>query len=70
MKPQDIIFIIILLGLLYKRSPKYFVVAGLSFLLLSMPLFHLQIFFTAERFVWYAFGLVLVGVLFFTTKNK
>jgi hypothetical protein len=64
MKPQDIVFIIGLVFVLYKRNPTYATVIGLVLLLLSIPLFYLQIFFTAQRFVMYAAGFLLVSAVF------
>lgn len=69
MKPQDILFILVFLFLLWNRNPKYFVVAGLLFLLLSMPFFHFWVFFTAERLVLYSFICLLVGVVFLFFKK-
>jgi len=72
MKPQDIIFILVLAALLWKRNPKYFVVAGLLCILGSIPLFQFWVFFTAQRLTWYAAGFLLVGIclLLFTTGKK
>jgi len=66
MKIQDIVFIIVSIVLLlycWKR-PNWFVGAGIVCLLLSMPLFALRIFFTAERLVYYGALLVFVEVIF------
>lgn len=61
MKPQDILFILILTILIWKRKSKYFTLAGLFFLILSIPFFNFWIFFTAERLVLYAFTLLLIA---------
>jgi len=63
-KPQDILFIIVLILLLIKRSPKLFVSAGIVCLLLAIPLYYKWIFFTAQRFTLYAFVLILLAILF------
>lgn len=63
MKPQDILFLLIILVLLWKRNPKYLLIAGLLCLLLSIPLFHFWIFFTAERLVWYAAAFFLTAIV-------
>ena len=63
MKPQDLLFIIALIFLLWRRNPQYLVVAGLFCLFVSMPLFQLWIFFTAERLAWYAAGFLLLAVI-------
>lgn len=54
MKPQDAVFFLALLVLFIIRKPRLFLVAGLSSLVLSIPLFASWIFFTAERLTWYA----------------
>ncbi len=70
MKPQDILFLIILGILLYKRDSRLFVWAGLISLLISIPLFAKWIFFTAERFTLYAFVFLLIAVLFNLAKIR
>ena len=72
MKIQDLLFLAILIILVFKKNPKFFVTAGLMCLLFSMPLFSFWVFFTAERLVWYAFVFLLLAVLFIFTniKNK
>lgn len=64
MKIQDITFIIILIIFLFKKDPKYFVLAGLACLVLSIPLFNFWIFFTAQRFVWYAAAFFFIAIIF------
>lgn len=74
MKHQDILFIIVLLGLLLlKRNPKLFVGAGLLCIVLSMPLFALHVFFTAQHLTYYAGGFLLISIILFLVdsfKNK
>lgn len=62
-KPQDILFIIVLILLFIKRDPKMFVIAGLSCLVLAIPLFAQWIFFTAQRLTWFAFLFFLFAVI-------
>lgn len=63
MKPQDILFVAILAIILIKRfDPKWVALLGVSCILLSMPLFSLWIFFTAQRLMWYAAAFFLVSV--------
>jgi len=70
MKPQDIgFFIVLLVLLLFKRNPRLFIVAGLVCLILSMPLFHFWIFFTAQRLVWYAAAFLLTGIILILGKK-
>lgn len=64
MKPQDILFFIVFVGLAIFRKPRWFVYAGLGSLVLSMPLFGFWIFFTAQRLTWYA-AAFFAGALFF-----
>jgi len=54
-KPQDLLFILVFLLLLIKRDPRLFAIAGLSCLIISIPLFSQWIFFTAQRLVWFSF---------------
>jgi hypothetical protein len=74
MKPQDIVFIVIIAGLLFfRRNPKYFAVLGLISLMLSIPFFNLWIFFTAQRLVWYAAASILIAIILYwrkTTNNE
>lgn len=70
MKLQDIVFIIILIFLLWKRKPEWFVWGGLIFLVISIPLFAFWVFFTAERLAYYAWAFFVLGVIFFTIQLK
>ncbi len=54
MKIQDIAFIIVFLAVLLKRNPTLSALIGIICLILSMPLFSLWVFFTAERLTWYS----------------
>lgn len=62
-KPQDLVFLIILGVLVYKRNPKYFALAGISSIIISIPLFYKWIFFTAERLIIYAFIFLLIATV-------
>ena len=70
MKPQDILFIIILIGLFFLRKPRVFVWAGLICLFFSIPLFARWVFFTAERLVWYAAVFFLIGIIWFWIQGR
>jgi len=70
MKPQDLILLLIIAFLIWKRNPKYFVVAGLMCILASAPLFHFWVFFTAQRLIWYSLLLLLIAVVWFIFKNE
>lgn len=54
MKIQDILFVVVLIVLLWRRNPRKIAYAGIICLLISMPLFYKWIFFTAERLTYYA----------------
>jgi len=70
MKPQDILFIVALIILLWKANAKFLVGIGLLCLVLAIPLFHFWIFFTAERLVWYAAAFFFVGICLHLFKKK
>ena len=63
MKIQDLIFLIVLIILLYKRNPRYFVYAGLICFAISMPLFYQWVFFTAQKLIGYGFIFNLIAIL-------
>lgn len=69
MKPQDIVFIVALIALIFLKKPKLFVTAGMFCLLVSIPLFAKWIFFTAERLTWYSAAFFLSAVLFYLGKK-
>jgi len=69
MKPQDFIFILILIILFWRRNPRYFIVAGLVCFVLSIPLFYFWIFFTAQRFVIYAAIFLFVAIIYLLSKD-
>lgn len=70
MKPQDIIFFIVLLILLYKQDAKYFAAVGIVSILISIPLFAYWIFFTAERLTWYAAAFFLCSIILRLIESK
>ncbi|OGG15039.1 hypothetical protein A2875_01355 [Candidatus Gottesmanbacteria bacterium RIFCSPHIGHO2_01_FULL_46_14] len=61
MKPQDIVFFVVLLLLL--KRPGWLLWAGLGSFVLAMPLFAQWIFFTAERLTWYGSAFILFWLL-------
>lgn len=63
MKPQDIVFGIVLVLILVLRKQKLSIIVGLSCLLLAIPLFAKWIFFTGERLTWYAAAFLFVGII-------
>ena len=72
MKIQDVVFILFFVFLVFKRNPRWAVYAGVISLLLSIPLFSLWIFFTAERLTWYAAAFFLISIIlsFWGKKGK
>lgn len=70
MKIQDLLFIIALTTLIYKKNPKLAVLVGLGSLVLSIPLFATWTFFTAERLTWYAGGFFLTAIIFSVLSKK
>lgn len=63
MKIQDIIFILIFAMAAKKRKKNLTAVMGLICLIIAMPLFYFQIFFTAERLTWYGAGFILLSIV-------
>lgn len=63
MKPQDIVFFIILAWLIYKKSSKLAALFGTIALAVSIPLFATWTFFTAERLTWYAATFFLLAII-------
>lgn len=70
MKPQDLIFLLILLFLIFKKNPNWSAWAGVISLILSIPLFSFWIFFTAQRLVMYSAAFLLLSIIFHILKPK
>jgi hypothetical protein len=70
MKPQDLVFIIVVALLLFIRKPRYAVLLGSVCLVIAIPLFHFWVFFTAERLTMYAAGFYLVAIILFGFQNR
>jgi len=68
MKIQDFVFLLVFVGVFLRRQPRAVVIAGLACLALSLPLFSLWMFFTAERLTWYAAAFFLSAILFSLRK--
>jgi len=69
-KIQDIVFFIVLIGLVIVRKEKLFILFGLLSIALSMPLFAQWVFFTAERLTWYGVAFLLVGTILIGLNKK
>lgn len=63
MKIQDIVFLLVFAALFYKQNPRWFIIAGITCLVASIPLFAKWIFFTAERLTWYAAAFFLLSII-------
>jgi len=63
MKLQDIAFIIILLIFLSRRDTRIVLILGILCLLMAIPLYIQQIFFTAQRLVLYGYVCVVISVI-------
>lgn len=70
MKPQDLLFIILLIVLLRYKNAKFLIVFATGFLILAIPLYYLQTFFTAQRFVEYFFFLLFLATILFLFEKK
>jgi hypothetical protein len=63
MKPQDIIWIVVLVLLVILRKEKLALSVGMLCLVVAIPLFAKHIFFTAERLVMYASSFILLSTI-------
>lgn len=70
MKPQDILFFIVLMVLIFIKKSNWIVIAALLCIGLALPLFAKHIFFTAQHLTYYAWGFLLVAVLFKFYENR
>ena len=64
MKIQDILFIVMFIGLVCFKKQQWFLYGGLLSLVLAVPLFASWKLFTAERLTWYAGAFVLSSLLY------
>ena len=62
MKIQDIVFVLAFVFLIFK-SYKWSIIAGLACIVISIPLFALRIFFTAEHLIWYSVAFFLIAIV-------
>lgn len=70
MKPQDIIFVIFCLFVIFKRKPVWAAIAGSVSLLFAIPLFATWVFFTAERLTWYAAVFFLISAVLYIYRMR
>ncbi|MDP3987642.1 MAG: hypothetical protein Q8P80_00675 [Candidatus Levybacteria bacterium] len=65
MKIQDFAFLLVFALLFFRRDPRIFALAGIACLIISIPLFSLWVFFTAERLTWYAAAFFLASAILY-----
>jgi hypothetical protein len=70
MRPQDLTFIVVFVYLLFKRKPEWFVLVGITCLIVSIPLFYFWVFFTAQRLTYYAAGFFTIAALMLLIKKS
>jgi len=70
MKIQDILFLVAFLFLIFKRDSKLSLYFGLGSILVSIPLFYFQVFFTAERLIWYSFAFIVLSIIVMIFKER
>lgn len=70
MKPQDVIFLLIGAMILWKKNSHFLGIAGIVCIILSIPLFAMWVFFTAERLTWYAAAFLLIAIIFEIFKPR
>lgn len=69
MKPQDLIFLSIMLLLLFSKNHKIFAALAIGLLIIAIPLFEFWKFFTAERMVLYSVICIVISVIFLQKKK-
>lgn len=70
MKIQDILFLVVLIFLFFKKDSKLSLFFGLGSIFVSIPLFYLQIFFTAQHLIWYSLGFFILTIALTIFKEK
>ncbi|OGK39898.1 hypothetical protein A3A74_05440 [Candidatus Roizmanbacteria bacterium RIFCSPLOWO2_01_FULL_35_13] len=70
MKLQDLIFLAVLIGLILQKKPEWFVWAGITSLILSIPLFAFWVFFTAQRLTYYGAAFFLAAIIIYLIQNR
>jgi len=72
MKIQDIIFLLVFIFLIFKHY-NWSITAALIAIIISIPLFFLRIFFTAQHLIWYSAAfltLSIIKMIIEETKHK
>jgi predicted membrane protein len=70
MKPQDIVFFIVVAVLLWYRRPQLFIVTAIISMVMSAVLFHQWVFFTAQRLMWYAAACIAIVTVYELMTRK
>jgi hypothetical protein len=70
MKIQDVLFLVTLFFLIFKRDSKLSLYFGLGSILVSIPLFYFQVFFTAEHLIWYSAAFISLSIILMIFKEK
>jgi hypothetical protein len=70
MKPQDLVFCLILSGILIIRKYQLFVYCGLFSFIISIILYIFGLLFTAERLIWYAAGYIFTYLLIYLSTYR
>lgn len=75
MKPQDIVFVLLLVFLIlfFRKHPRVIALAGMLCIIVSIPLFSFWIFFTAQRLVYYGVTFICISIcifLYFLIKSS
>jgi len=69
MKIQDIVFLLVFIFLIFKHY-NWSISAALISIAISIPLFALRIFFTAQHLVWYSAAFLILAIIKMIIKEK
>lgn len=70
MKLQDIFLLLLLIVLIISKKPKLAAASGLIFYVISIPLFFLWIFFTAQRLIAWGTFYIFISAIWMLMKIK
>jgi predicted membrane protein len=70
MKPQDVVFFIIIALLAWYKRPQLFLSTAMISMVLSALLFHQWVFFTAQRLLWYAAACIAIVTVYELATRK
>lgn len=69
MKIQDIVFLLVFIFLIFKHY-HWSVTAALATIVISIPLFALRIFFTAQHLIWYSTAFLTLAIIKMIYDNR